>query len=133
MTRFNREDSRTVLPQLEKDVDTLKVNLEKTNIEVNDVKESNETKLETGKIQHGITDPVSVASSSYVDIEITFNKEFDSVPTVVCCLYSTSTSADIGSISATVYSISTSGFTCRLFNNSAGSRMPAVSWIATDA
>ena len=133
MARFNREDARTVLPQLEKDVDSLKDNLELTNTAVKEVTDSNGKKLESSKIQHGMTSPISVASASFADIQITFDKEFGSTPTVVCCLYSTSTSADIGSISATVYSISTSGFTCRLFNNSAGSRYPAVYWIATDA
>ena len=126
MARFNREDSRTVLPQLEKSIEMLRRDILGIDEEVG-------KRLATNKVQHGTTESTSVASGSYVDISVTFGKPFKSVPTVMCGLVSTSASADIGSISATVYSVAETGFTCRLFNNSANSRMPAVSWIATDA
>jgi len=126
MVKYPREDPRTALPQLEKSIEMVRRDILGIDEEV-------EKRLATNKVQHGTTESTSVASGSYVDISVTFSKPFESVPTVVCSLVSTSASADIGSISATVYSVAETGFTCRLFNNSANSRTPAVSWIATDA
>ena len=90
------------------------------------------TKLNTKipQIEVGTTEAISVSGGSYTDKTITFSPEFDSAPTVVCCLNSTSTSGDIGGLSVAVYSVTSSGATLRLFNYTSGTRIPAINWIA---
>ena len=74
----------------------------------------------------------AINAGAYKDFNISFGKTFSSVPTVVCCLSSTSTSSDLGSISVTPINETTTGFTARVFNNSSNQRSPAIRWIATN-
>lgn len=83
-------------------------------------------------IQRGTTASQSVATKAYKDVSVTFSPAFSSTPTVTCSLVSSSTSSDIGAMSVAVESVSTTGATFRIFNYSANTRAPAVSWIATN-
>lgn len=85
------------------------------------------SQYETGRVSG-----TSVSASSYVDVEVAFTKTFASAPMVVCTIDSNSTSSALGSVSVAVLtgSVTTSGFTARLFNAGTGSRTPAIRWIA---
>ncbi len=72
----------------------------------------------------------SVSANSYADQDVTFNHTFDAAPVVVACLQSSSTGVNVGSISVSVINITTTGFTIRVFNNSANQRTPSINWIA---
>lgn len=74
----------------------------------------------------------NVASGSYADVTITHG--FGETPAVVACLQSAGTAANMGNVSVSVASITTTQATIRLFNNrpsSAGAISPNVTWIAT--
>lgn len=107
MAIFNREDSRTVLPQLEKIVDGIP------------------------SIQYGKIPQTSVPANSYVDVDVLFGSRMDA-PVVVVGLVTNSSVGAFGSISAGVLrdSVTGKGFTCRIHNAGAYDRVPAVNWIA---
>ena len=81
-------------------------------------------------ITRGTVTGTTVASKSYRDVNINFGKTYASAPTVVASLGSSSTSADIGSMSVGVVSVTTTGATLRIFNDSGNARTPSVNWIA---
>lgn len=87
-------------------------------------------KIQTPQMQAGNIGATSVSANSYTDVAVTFSKAMSGTPIVVCCVVSTSTAGAIGSITATVTSTSTTGFTCRIFNAGSTARTPAVNWIA---
>lgn len=72
----------------------------------------------------------TVPAGGYKDISVSFNHYYTSAPTVVVGLYSGSTSSDIGQCSVAVQSVTTSGFTARIFNASGTDRAPGFYWIA---
>ena len=72
----------------------------------------------------------SVAANSYYDLNVTFNKTFAAAPNVVAGFVSNSTGADMGSLSCSVHTITTTGCTVRIFNNSSSARTPYITWIA---
>ncbi len=82
------------------------------------------------KMCSGEISSTSVSAGEYKDVSVTFPFTFSSKPKVVAGLYSTSTSADLGSISVAVTTWTTSGCTLRIFNASSAQRSPAVHWIA---
>lgn len=71
-----------------------------------------------------------VAANAYKDYPIVFPNAYSSAPTVVAQMISTSTSATMGSISIAVTTISATGCTIRIFNNTSTLRNPAVRWLA---
>ena len=81
-------------------------------------------------VQSGHLGGASVSANSYLDRTVTFDKAFPSAPTVVCSIASTATAGALGSFSVSANSITTTGFTARVFNASSGSRTPGVDWIA---
>ena len=81
------------------------------------------------KIQHGFIDFATIPSHSTVDVEVTFEEAFPAAPNVVACLNS-SGGYGVGSLSVGVFSITTTGFTARVFNNDTSGRGPDVEWIA---
>lgn len=83
----------------------------------------------TVKIQHGFIDFATIPSHSTVDVEVTFDEPFPAAPNVVACLNS-SGGYGVGSLSVGVFSITTTGFTARVFNNDTSGRGPDVEWIA---
>ena len=81
--------------------------------------------MECGQV---ITD--NVASHSYADYTVSFDKNFTSAPKVVVGMMSASTGYGCGSVSVSAHSITTTGFTVRIFNNDSTARSPYVHWIA---
>lgn len=81
------------------------------------------------KIQHGFIDFATIPSHSTVDVAVTFAEPFPAAPNVVACLNS-SGGYGVGSLSVGVFSITTTGFTARVFNNDTSGRGPDVEWIA---
>ena len=72
----------------------------------------------------------AVASGTYTDVSVTFNKTFSSAPHVVCGFCSTSTGATFGRCSCAVHSITTTGCKIRMFNGDTAARQPEFYWIA---
>lgn len=89
-------------------------------------------KLYTKQIQAGSISGTAIASGNVRTETVTFQQSMSATPIVVASLISSSTSADIGSISVGVHDVSSTGFTCKIFNNSGSSRSPAVNWIAVN-
>lgn len=80
---------------------------------------------------HGLVgQSTTVPAGGYADVSVSFGHTYDVAPTVVVGLYSTSTAAAIGSISVAVASVTTTGFTARLFNAGSTDRSPGFCWIA---
>lgn len=81
--------------------------------------------------QHGsVGQTTSVPAGGYADVPVTFARAYDSTPTVVVGMLSTSTSSEIGLCSVALESASATGFTARLFNAGASARRPSFCWIA---
>ena len=72
----------------------------------------------------------NVSAGSYKDVSVSFGHTYGSAPTVLVGLNSSSTSGDIGQCSVAVASVSTTGFTARLFNASSAVRSPGFYWLA---
>jgi hypothetical protein len=82
--------------------------------------------------QAGLSELVTIPVNSMLKIDITFKKPFSKIPTVLCCIRSGSEMYKYGSVSAFVdfNSITTTGFTAKIANNSDVNVSPNVSWIA---
>ena len=72
----------------------------------------------------------SVAANSYADLTITFGKTFTTAPVVVAGFLTNSTGVDMGSLSCSVHSLTTTGGKVRIYNNSSNARLPYITWIA---
>ena len=79
---------------------------------------------------HGYVRDATTPANSYKDFTVTFPFTYPSTPHVIPGMYSTSTSPTLGSIQVAVYSISTTGATIRVFNNTNSSRSPGFYWLA---
>lgn len=86
------------------------------------------------KAQFGTTADIEVAANSIQTIDVTFEKAFKSVPTVLCSIRSGTTNPVYGSVNAFVdySSVTKTGFTIKIANSATSSAVlrPAVSWIA---
>lgn len=82
--------------------------------------------IERGSVGQSTTVP----AGGYADVPVTFGRAYDSTPTVVVGLQSTSSAAAIGQISVAVTAVSATGFTARLFNAGSTDRSPGFTWIA---
>ena len=82
------------------------------------------------KIQGGTVAGQAVSPGQFLDVSVTFPKAYSIAPTVVACLNSTSTSAEMGLITISANAITTTGFTARIFNGGSSSRSPAFRWVA---
>lgn len=71
-----------------------------------------------------------VGAKSSVDVVVNYPEEFSVSPTVVVCLVSSSTSPEIGLMTATVLESGPSRFKARIFNNGSGDRSPNLNWVA---
>ena len=95
----------------------------------------NETIAKTvgAETQSGLVAAVSVPANSYKDIPVTFPTAFSEAPTVQLTLYSGSVSGMLGRCVCAVLpdSVTTTGFTIRMFNgDESSSRAPAIYWTA---
>lgn len=89
--------------------------------------------LTAGNIDAGLTSStVDTAAGTYQDVNIAFHKTFASAPIVVVGFDTTGTQANFGYCCVAVVngSITTTGFTARVFNADSAVRKPRVSWIA---
>lgn len=89
--------------------------------------------LTAGNIDAGLTSAtVDTAAGTYQDVNIAFHKTFASAPVVVVGFDTTGTQANFGHCCVAVVngSITTTGFTARVFNADSAVRKPRVSWIA---
>ena len=86
------------------------------------------------KAQFGTTADIEIATNSIQTIDVTFEKAFKSVPTVLCSIRSGTTNPVYGSVNAFVdySSVTKTGFTVKIANNATSGVVlrPAVSWIA---
>lgn len=86
------------------------------------------------KAQFGTTADIEIATNSIQTIDVTFEKAFKSVPTVLCSIRSGTTNPVYGSVNAFVdySSVTKTGFTVKIANSAASGAVlrPAVSWIA---
>lgn len=86
------------------------------------------------KSQFGTTADIEIATNSIQTIDVTFEKAFKSVPTVLCSIRSGTTNPVYGSINAFVdySSVTKTGFAIKIANNATSGAVlrPAVSWIA---
>ena len=82
-------------------------------------------------VQKGVI-ACSTAANSYSDFSVTFPVEFTETPLVMCTIESWSTSAKIGTVTATISggTIKTTGFSVRLYNADSSKREPTVRWLA---
>lgn len=86
------------------------------------------------KAQFGTTAIIDIATNSIQTIDVTFEKAFKSVPTVLCSIRSGTTNPVYGSLNAFVdySSVTKTGFTVKIaYSATSGAVLrPAVSWIA---
>ena len=86
------------------------------------------------KAQFGTTADIEIATNSTQTIDVTFEKAFKSVPTVLCSIRSGTTNPVYGSVNAFVdySSVTKTGFTVKIANSATSGAVlrPAVSWIA---
>lgn len=86
------------------------------------------------KAQFGTTANIEIATNSIQTIDVTFEKAFKSVPTVLCSIRSGTTNPAYGSLNAFVdySSVTKTGFTVKIANSATSGAVlrPAVSWIA---
>lgn len=82
-------------------------------------------------VQCGRISSVTVPNGGYEDVGVTFPKEFYAAPIVVVSFETESTAGSFGKCSVAVTStVTTTGFTARIFNGDSTNRTPRVSWIA---
>jgi hypothetical protein len=86
------------------------------------------------KAQFGTTADIEIATNSIQTMDVTFEKAFKSVPTVLCSIRSGTTNPVYGSVNAFVdySSVTKTGFTVKIANSATSGAVlrPAVSWIA---
>lgn len=86
------------------------------------------------KAQFGTTAIIEIVTNSIQTIDVTFEKAFKSVPTVLCSIRSGTTNPAYGSLNAFVdySSVTKTGFTVKIANSATSGAVlrPAVSWIA---
>lgn len=110
------------------------------NLDVNSLRDLTETnsiishKLEENmrnapEINMG-TVKIAAPQRGYMDRYIPFKKPYINKPTVICSLYSSSGSPELGNITCCVSKVYQNGFVARVFNNSDTDRNPAISYIA---
>lgn len=112
-----------------------------TNAVIRNLQTSNKTVLgainelnSNPKAQFGTTADIEITTNSIKTVDVTFEKAFKSVPTVLCSIRSRTTNPVYGSINAFVdySSVTKTGFTVKIANSATSGvvLIPAVSWIA---
>ena len=71
----------------------------------------------------------TVSANSYRDYSVSFGRTYSSAPVVQLTIYSTSTSADFN-CDIVLRSVTTTGFTARIFNRENAARSPGFHWTA---
>lgn len=84
------------------------------------------------QIQKGTTALVTAPANGYIDIPVTFNKEFAGNPTILCGLQGNAANGKYGYLSCSPVrsTINTTGVTLRVYNADSGGHNTYVSWIA---
>lgn len=81
-------------------------------------------------VQSGYESPASVSAGSTSTVSVAFDKAFDSVPNVIVGLYTNQTTG-VALCSASVWNVTTSGFSLRLNNGYSSAMDLGAYWIAT--
>jgi hypothetical protein len=83
-------------------------------------------------VQCGRTESITVSKTKYSDVAVTFSTPFTEAPTVMLTIETSSVAYAMGSFLPTLLpgSITTDGFTMRLFNNTGSNRTFYVNWLA---
>lgn len=82
-------------------------------------------------VQCGRVASVTVSHGGYEDVSVTFPEAFYAAPIVVVSFETESTAGSFGKCSVAVMgTVTTTGFTARIFNGDSTNRAPRVSWIA---
>ena len=82
-------------------------------------------------VQSGRISSVTVPNGGYKDVGVTFPKAFYAAPIVVVGFETESTAGAFGKCTVAVTgTVTTTGFTARIFNGDTSNRNPRVSWIA---
>lgn len=81
-------------------------------------------------VQCGTTELIAVNKASYSDKTVTFSTPFTERPTVMLTLLTGSVAYAMGNFLPTLLSVTTTGFTMRLFNNTGANRSFYVEWLA---
>lgn len=83
-------------------------------------------------IQSGEIGSISVTKATYVEQQIAFPIAFSSPPTVVVGIKTGSTAPGMGNVEVAVAygTVTTTGFSVRVYNNDTANRAPGITWIA---
>jgi len=89
--------------------------------------------LSCSNIKCGRIRAESVDANSYKDFAVIFEVPFTSTPSVTASFEGNAASIGMGYMSLSIYGISTTGFTARIYNRDAAAHQPYVQWIATSS
>lgn len=84
----------------------------------------------TTNLAGGKTDNINCEPGKITEYQVIFPAVCSFVPKVVATLYSGSSSIKCSNLTLTVYKVSKTGFTIRLYNGSDALLIPSVEWIA---
>lgn len=81
-------------------------------------------------IKSGNANIGQISANSYKDFSVAFGEPFDKQPNVSATLFSSGKAVNIGNVCVSVFGVSSTGFTIRIFNNRSSTINPTVEWIA---
>ena len=77
-----------------------------------------------------VTSIGTVAANTYTDVPVSFTKTFETVPTVLLTIQSSSVAGGMGRTMASAINATKTGFTLRFFNGDTSGRTPYCVWLA---
>lgn len=80
------------------------------------------------KMEAGYESVGQINANSYKDVTLSFS--FSSTPRVVATLFSSGTAVNIGDVTCTVHSVTSTSAKVRVFNNRSSTLSPGIEWIA---
>ena len=120
---------QTVYNPLVGKYDSMSVGSVETTIADTIVAAGAQTKTEERLVATGLEPMQSVAAGTTATISVSFGKTFGKAPTVVASIYSSQTTG-LGQCTASIYNITTTGFSLRLTNGYSSARDLGANWIA---
>lgn len=120
---------QTVYNPLTEKYDSMSVGSVETTIADTIAAAGSQTKTEERLVATGLEPMQSVAAGTTATISVSFGKTFGKAPTVVASIYSSQTTG-LGQCTASIYNITTTGFSLRLTNGYSSARDLGATWIA---
>lgn len=120
---------QTVYNPLTEKYDSMSVGSVETTIADTIAAAGAQTKTEERLVATGLEPMQSVAAGTTATISVSFGKTFGKAPTVVASIYSSQTTG-LGQCNASIYNITTTGFSLRLTNGYSSARDLGATWIA---